>query len=189
MERFKLAFSRRYLPLTIAALISTVIFMEILVAPATSWLLILAFLVFAAMTLLGISDLRQDQHAILRNYPISGHARYLMEELRPKIRQYFFEGENDGRPFSRDKRALVYQRAKGQLDKRPFGTEFDVYDPGYEWISHSMTPAKAACHPITARTAATSFGKLAPAISAAAMHTGTSHRSNSSRQRRLSRSG
>ena len=102
--------------------------------------LFLPFLIFAALAALGIRDITQTKRAILRNYPISGHARYLMEELRPKIRQYFFEGEKDGRPFPRDKRSLAYQRAKGQLDKRPFGTEFDVYEPKYEWLSHSMAP-------------------------------------------------
>ncbi len=146
MARLKLALSMRILPLTISALMSIVILLEILAAPSTFWLLVLPFLVFAALTWLGIHDMKQDQHAILRNYPISGHARFIMEALRPTLRQYFFEGEQDGRPFSRDRRSLVYQRAKGQLDKRPFGTEFDVYDPSYEWISHSLAPTEVRAH-------------------------------------------
>ncbi len=146
MDRFKLALTMRILPLTLVAIASALILLEMLLTPSTFWLLALPFLTCAALTWLGIRDLQQEEHAILRNYPISGHARYLMENLRPKIRQYFFEGEKDGRPFSRDQRSLVYQRAKGQLDKRPFGTEFDVYDPSYEWISHSLAPKVVRDH-------------------------------------------
>ncbi len=146
MDRLKIALTKRILPLTLAAIISVLLLLEMLTTPSTFLFLVLPFLVFAALTWLGIRDMKQEEHAILRNYPISGHARYLMENLRPKIRQYFFEGEKDGRPFSRDQRSLVYQRAKGQLDKRPFGTEFDVYDPSYEWISHSLAPRDVRDH-------------------------------------------
>jgi glutamate synthase domain-containing protein 2 len=66
--------------------------------------------------------------------------RFLLEEIRPEMRQYFFESEKDGMPFSRDIRAVVYQRAKMQLDKRPFGTQEDVYREGYEWMHHSVAP-------------------------------------------------
>jgi len=66
--------------------------------------------------------------------------RFLLEEIRPEMRQYFFESEKDGMPFSRDTRALVYQRAKMVLDKRPFGTQEDVYRDGYEWMHHSVAP-------------------------------------------------
>jgi glutamate synthase domain-containing protein 2 len=146
MNRLKLALSMRLLPLTLAATLSALILLEMLYKPSTFWYLALPFLVCALLTWLGISDMQQEQHAILRNYPILGHARFLMEALRPTLRQYFFEGEKDGRPFSRDRRSLVYQRAKGQLDKRPFGTEFDVYDPSYEWISHSLAPKEVREH-------------------------------------------
>jgi len=80
----------------------------------------------------------------LRNYPISAHMRFLLEEIRPEMRQYFFESEKDGMPFSRDIRALVYQRAKMVLDKRPFGTQEDVYREGYEWMHHSVAPKDRA---------------------------------------------
>jgi len=56
------------------------------------------------------------------------------------MRQYFFESEKDGMPFSRDTRAVIYQRAKMVLDKRPFGTQEDVYHEGYEWMHHSVAP-------------------------------------------------
>ena len=82
---------------------------------------------FAALSVLGTMDLIQTRHAVLRNYPLTAHIRFILEEIRPEIRQYFLESEKDGTPFSRDKRALVYQRAKRALDKRPFGTQNDVY--------------------------------------------------------------
>src|SRR5215469_1616387 len=74
----------------------------------------------AALTALGTLDLIQTRHAVLRNYPLSAHIRFILEEIRPEIRQYFLESEKDGTPFPRDKRAIVYQRAKQALDKRPF---------------------------------------------------------------------
>ena len=94
----------------------------------------------SVLTVIGIRDLTQDRHSILRNYPILAHLRFIFEKIRPEMRQYFFEGEKDGTPFPRDKRAIVYQRAKKELDKRPFGTHYDVYGETYEWLSHSMSP-------------------------------------------------
>ena len=63
------------------------------------------------------------------------------------MRQYFFESETDGLPFSRNQRAIVYQRAKMALDKRPFGTQLDVYAQGYEWLRHSIAPRPVADEP------------------------------------------
>ncbi|MGZ8367217.1 MAG: FMN-binding glutamate synthase family protein [Rhodoplanes sp.] len=96
--------------------------------------------VFAGLALVGTVDLLQTRHAILRSYPILAHLRFLLEEIRPEMRQYFFEDEKHGLPFSRDKRAVAYQRAKRVLDKRPFGTQYDVYAEGYEWLCHSLAP-------------------------------------------------
>src|SRR5579862_4174775 len=89
------------------------------------------------LSILGIYDLIQEPHSILRNYPISAHLRFLLEEIRPEIRQYFLESDTDGAPFNRLTRSIVYQRAKSQLDKRPLGTELDVYGTNYEWMNHS----------------------------------------------------
>ena len=97
-------------------------------------------MLFGALAVVGTIDLMQPRHAILRNYPLSAHIRFILEEIRPEIRQYFLESEKDGTPFSRDKRALVYQRAKRALDKRPFGTQNDVYASGFEWLHHSIAP-------------------------------------------------
>ena len=103
----------------------------------------LAACCFRRSVLLGICDLIQTRHAILRNYPIAAHIRFILEHIRPELRQYFFEAEKDGTPFPRDKRALVYQRAKQQLDTRPFGTHYDVYRDHYEWLHHSIQPKRA----------------------------------------------
>ena len=90
--------------------------------------------------LLGIYDISQKKHTLLNLYPIIGHLRYLFESIRPEIQQYFVESNISGRPFNREFRALVYQRAKNVRDTRPFGTQFDVYRSGYEWINHSLAP-------------------------------------------------
>jgi glutamate synthase domain-containing protein 2 len=97
-----------------------------------------------ALTLLGLRDMRQTKRSVLRNYPVIGHLRYLLEFIRPEMRQYFIESDNEAAPFSRQQRSLVYQRAKGESDKRPFGTQKDVRADGYEWISHSVAPSQIA---------------------------------------------
>ena len=98
------------------------------------------------LALIGIHDLIQSRHAILRNYPIIGQLRFFLEFIRPEMRQYFIESDTEALPFSRSQRSLVYQRAKQEVDKRPFGTLHDPYEPGYAWINHSMTPGRPAGH-------------------------------------------
>jgi glutamate synthase domain-containing protein 2 len=103
-------------------------------------------LVFMLLTALGFRDRLQTRHSVLRNYPVIGHLRFLLEFIRPEMRQYFIEGDNEAAPFSRQQRSLVYQRAKGEPDKRPFGTQKDVGAMGYEWINHSLQPTVIASH-------------------------------------------
>lgn len=93
------------------------------------------------LTLVGVYDLIQSRHSIRRNYPIIGNLRFIFEAIRPEIRQYFIEDDAENLPFSRLQRSIVYQRAKQQIDKRPFGTIKEVYESDYEWINHSMHPA------------------------------------------------
>lgn len=104
------------------------------------------FLLAAILVGVGVYDLRQTKRSILRNYPIIGHLRFMLEFVRPEIRQYFIESDNEATPFSRSQRSLVYQRAKGEPDKRPFGTQLDVHAEGYEWVNHSVAPTKIASH-------------------------------------------
>ncbi|MDE3011811.1 MAG: FMN-binding glutamate synthase family protein [Pseudomonadota bacterium] len=101
---------------------------------------------FAALALVGLRDLLQTRHAILRNYPVIGHLRFFLEFIRPEMRQYFIESDTEALPFSRSQRSLVYQRAKQEVDKRPFGTLHDPYEPGYAWINHSLSPGRPAGH-------------------------------------------
>src|SRR3546814_15285192 len=95
---------------------------------------------FGALTLLGVYDLAQTRRTLNRNYPILIHFRYFLESIGPEIRQYFIEADTDDRPYSREQRSLVYQRAKKTPDKRPFGTLLDVYGEGYEWLNHAVPP-------------------------------------------------
>jgi len=101
---------------------------------------------FLVLVLIGVRDVLQARHSILRNYPVIGHLRFLFEFIRPEMRQYFIEGDNESAPFSRQQRSLVYQRAKGDSDKRPFGTQINVAGVGYEWINHSLAPTVLKTH-------------------------------------------
>ena len=92
------------------------------------------------LLLLAGYDFFQRRHTLWRNYPLLAHIRWIMEDLRPYARAYFVEGDLEGRPFNHQQRALVYARAKGQLDAHPFGTELDVYSDEYEWLAHSIVP-------------------------------------------------
>ncbi|MEL7465988.1 MAG: FMN-binding glutamate synthase family protein [Pseudomonadota bacterium] len=116
----------------------------------SGWLAPFAIL-FGTLTALGVYDVAQSSHAILRNYPVIGHMRFLFEGIRPEIRQYLIENDQDEEPFSRDERSIVYQRAKDVEDKRPFGTRARVYDAGYEWITHSIAPKEIADHDFRVR--------------------------------------
>jgi len=102
-----------------------------------------AFAIVGPIVLVGFYDFFQPRRTLLRNFPILGRGRYVMESLRPKIYQYFIESDIDGTPVNRVFRNVVYQRAQKELDTVPFGTEFDVYRVGYEWMHHSMAAKDA----------------------------------------------
>ena len=147
MRPLVLPFSPRFIALTLC-LVATALLCGILYAQPSSILeLSIPLALFGVLSVVGVHDLVQTRHAVLRNYPISAHLRFLLESIRPEMRQYFFEGEKDGAPFSRDKRAIAYQRAKRVLDKRPFGTQYNVYEEGYEWVRHSIAPRPLATEP------------------------------------------
>lgn len=103
-----------------------------------NWYVVLA--IVGVLTILGYYDMFQKKHSIMRIYPVFGRLRFVMEELRPKIYQYFIESDIDGRPINRIDRSTVYQRAKEENDTMPFGTQLDVYSEGYEWLCNSMAP-------------------------------------------------
>lgn len=97
----------------------------------------------------GLRDVHQTRRTLLRNFPVLGHLRYVLESIRPELRQYFVESDNEQTPFSRAMRSIVYQRSKNVLDTVPFGTLFNVYDDGYEWLAQSLEPTHP--EPSTAR--------------------------------------
>jgi glutamate synthase domain-containing protein 2 len=103
----------------------------------------ICFALALGLTMVGIHDLAQKNHAVLRNYPIIAHLRFILEAIRPEMRQYFFEDETNGLPFSRNMRSVVYQRSKMTLDVLPFGTNYEVYAQGFEWLNHSIAPIPA----------------------------------------------
>ena len=127
---------QRYWPWAGVALLAVITFFG---WAADGWPFVL-FLITGALTALGVYDMMQERHSVTRNYPLIGRTRYLLEKIRPEIRQYFVESDQDPVPFSREHRALVYQRSKGQEDKRPFGTMRDVYESGFSWLTHSINP-------------------------------------------------
>lgn len=120
--------------------------LAVVLAVATVWEVRLwpLALVFAVLSGIGIFDLTQTRHAVRRNYPIIGNFRYLIEGIRPEIRQYLIEGDNEALPFSRSQRSLVYARAKSESSERAFGSLLDVYSDRYEFIAPSLRPAPVA---------------------------------------------
>jgi glutamate synthase domain-containing protein 2 len=146
MRSLPLPFQPRFVVYTSVLLITAVLLVEYLFF-SRSFDVAVPLILFAALSAIGAIDLVQTRHSLLRNYPLTAHLRFILEEIRPEIRQYFLESEKDGTPFSRDKRAIVYQRAKQALDKRPFGTQNDVYASGYEWLHHSIAPRLVAKEP------------------------------------------
>ncbi len=130
----------RYYALVGAIAVTLIAFAAALLDPR--WLLLAG--AAGVVSAVGLHDLLQKHHAILRNYPILAHFRFFFETIRPEIRQYLLEGDNEAVPFSRAQRSLVYQRAKNVEDRQPFGTGKDVYLGGYEWINHSLRPVHIA---------------------------------------------
>jgi glutamate synthase domain-containing protein 2 len=136
-------FAGRYLAYA-GALVAAALLLRLSLTDAVYWL---PFGAAAGLALLGTHDLLQTRHSLLRNYPIVGRIRFLMEAIRPHVRQYFAESDIDGQPFTRTERTLAFERAKNTIDKFPFGTELDVNAPFFEWINHSVSPKPLAAEP------------------------------------------
>ncbi|AHE68068.1 glutamate synthase domain 2 [Legionella oakridgensis ATCC 33761 = DSM 21215] len=112
------------------------LFLTLVMLHDTVWFLA----VLIPLILLWIYDLVQKKHSILRNFPVLGHMRYILEFLRPEIQQYFVANDEEERPFNREIRSIVYERAKNVEDTVPFGTERDILETGYTWVLHSLAP-------------------------------------------------
>ncbi|MDP1981069.1 MAG: FMN-binding glutamate synthase family protein [Sulfuritalea sp.] len=133
---------KRYWAWSICALLCAVCLALLPVAQFWLW----PALTCGALTLVGLVDFLQARQAIRRNYPLLAHFRFFFEYIRPEIRQYFIEADSEELPFSRAQRSVIYQRSKQAVDKRPFGTQLNVYEPHYEWINHSIAPVHIENH-------------------------------------------
>ena len=142
LDRLNALYPVRYTALALCVFFALLsLFSLVAFGVGLGWLLL-----FGGLSVLGWYDLRQSRRAVLRNYPVIGHLRYMLETIRPEIRQYFLESNTEAAPFSRNQRGLVYARAKGETDKRPFGTQLDVKATGFEWLNHSLMPTVLASH-------------------------------------------
>jgi glutamate synthase domain-containing protein 2 len=121
--------------------ISCIVVSALILLWAYYWIdALFAFVIVAPLIYMGFVDMAQDRQAIRRNFPLLGRLRYVFEDMRPKIQQYFVESDTDGTPLNRNERSVIYQRAKKQVDTIPFGTQLNVYAEGYEWMTHSINP-------------------------------------------------
>lgn len=119
----------------------SVISVLLIIVWAYFWIDVLfLFLIVGPLIVMGIRDVTQNKQSIRKNFPVLGRLRYVFEDLRPKIQQYFVESDTDGAPINRNERSVIYQRAKKQTDTIPFGTQLNVYAEGYEWMTHSIVP-------------------------------------------------
>lgn len=116
------------------------IFLAGIAVPAILWLLLVTLPIVA----LGLYDIFVSTSNVLRNYPVIGHLRYMLEFISPEIQQYFIETPQSGRPYNREQRAVIYRRAKGVTDTTPFGTVRDLDNNGAEFAFHSLAPKHVA---------------------------------------------
>ena len=137
---------------------------------------LLVALLLGLMAVIGLYDYHQKKRAVLGNYPLIGRFRFLFESIRPELRQYFWESDNDELPYSRNQRAMVYQRAKSINATRSFGSDKDMYAEDFNWLNHSLQPAKIDSSDFRVRVgegdkaydasvlniSGTSFGALSP---------------------------
>ena len=104
---------------------------------------ILIIVIVSILFLILIYDLFQKEHAILRNFPIFGHFRYLLESIGPGIRQYWITNDKEEMPFNRSERSWIYATSKKEKSTFGFGTTEQLYDIGYPIIKHSTFPLSA----------------------------------------------
>ena len=155
------------------------------------WFFLAAGLIF--LFLVGLSDYTQKKRAVLGNFPLMGRFRFIFEAIRPELRQYFWEADSDELPYSRNQRAMVYQRSKQILAARPFGSDENQYMEDFNWLNHSISPTKIADDDFRIKVgegensynisvlniSGTSFGSISPkaiqAFSAGAKRGGFAH--------------
>ena len=132
------------------AMIALAVIFAVLALTVSPWWW-LGELIFVPLTLVGLHDITQKKHAITSNYPIIGHLRFILEDMGPELHQYLVENNTDGAPFNRDHRSIIYERAKGVTDTKPFGTEQNVYAVGYAFLKHSIATRPVTEDPVRDR--------------------------------------
>ena len=137
----------RHLFFIVFALFATLIGLLAWRWPSMSWL----FVIWGWLFLVGVHDMVQTRHTLWRNFPLFARGRWMMEAMRPFLRQYFFESDTSGAPINRMYRSLIYQRAKNNTDSSPYGTKLDVRRVGYEWLGHSIAAKHFEAHESPAR--------------------------------------
>ena len=134
-----------------------------------------AFLLSIAAAV-GFYDIFQKKRPVLANFPLIGRFRFVLESIRPELRQYFWESDTDELPYSRNQRSMVYQRSKQILAARPFGSDENHYSDDFTWLNHSIAPSHIndddfrvivgkgeACYAMSIlNISGTSFGSLSP---------------------------
>ena len=133
----------RYAPYALSVLLMLLSLLAWFSAGGGWWI---AVVVFGALAALGTADLLQTRSTLRRNYPLLAHFRYSLESIGPELRQYFFQSDTMEVPYSRQQRALIYQRSNNEMDVVPFGTLRSTYAVDYEWINHSMAPTVLDTH-------------------------------------------
>lgn len=121
--------------------------LSLILSFVTHHVFLFLFCVFFTLAMVGVFDITQPNHSLLRNYPLIGSVRWIFESVRPYLRQYLMEDDLSEKPYNRDDRSLVYARAKNEEDRQPFGTELDTYAAEYEWMTHSLAPTPVSEEP------------------------------------------
>lgn len=117
----------------------------VLLAFVSPWWL-LGLLLTLPLIGIGVYDAVQQQWTITRNYPVAARIRWLFFDLRPYLRAYIVEGDEEGKPYSYEARRLIHSRADKSSDVHPFGTELDVHSAEYAWLTHSISPVSDPEH-------------------------------------------
>ncbi len=100
------------------------------------------FCFFIILFLISLKDFLQKKRSVLSNFPLLGRFRFFLESIRPELRQYYWEADDDELPYSRNQRTMVYQRSKDEGGVRPFGSLEKMYENDFVWLNHSITPSK-----------------------------------------------
>ena len=117
-------------------------FSAVLLISSFYFLLSFPFFLFSFLLfLISLKDFLQKKRSVLSNFPLLGRFRFFLESIRPELRQYYWEADDEELPYSRNQRSMVYQRSKDEGGVRPFGSLEKMYENDFVWLNHSITPS------------------------------------------------